>query len=55
MSASNSPLLHLAANVLIPAQQVSAGAGVDGRLFVGLQGCGKHEFLIGLFRNGMND
>ena len=47
-------LLHAAANVLVPAQQVAVGAGVDRRLDVGLQRAGQHQFLVGLFRDGMN-
>ena len=45
----------MAADVLVPAQQVAVGAGVDGRLFIGLQGARQHQFFVGLFRRGMND
>ena len=46
---------NVAANVPVPAPQVSTGASVDWGLFVGLQGGGQHEFFVWFFRNGVND
>ena len=44
-----------AADVFVPAQQIAVGASVNRRLFVGLQRSRQHQFLVGLFRRGMDD
>ena len=48
-------LVHAAANVVIPAQQVAIGAGVDGRFDVRLQRAGQHQLFVGLLQGGMDD
>ena len=47
--------MNPAADVFVPTNQISAGAGVDRRFLVSLQGTWQYQFFIGLFRYGMYD
>src|SRR6516162_2571451 len=45
----------MAANVFIPAQQISVGTREDGRFFIGLYGSGEHQLLVRAFGRWMDD
>ena len=47
-------LRDVAADVLVPAQQIAVGAGVDRRLDISLQSARQHQFLVRLFGRGMD-